>query len=439
MKLAFCRVSLLAISCLVLAVAPATAQELPKDQLAGLAAARANAFVNLTSNVYSMLSTSGRTIAGIVARDAKLRRGVIAALQAARVADGPNIASDGLLHVAVEFDTSSLPRDLASKMSGLPKTVQADGIAHVKTAFLAVSGGIADCTDEVQAWAAKPLEAKGEANVSSRLNREAATAAARNQALAAAYTALTKDTFALLLDADVSIGAFLKQHPRLRHKVNAAIAGAALVSESVDREGTVYTVKISLLGKALLPPLKLGRFRSASESTLAGDAADLARTNAYNNARDNLKRRIHRLKLRTGAKVETLIAKDATLKAQIKRLCRARPINRTEFTADGMARIYVSMKTRSLPSKLTQVLANGTVTRLAAVGAGLPVQKAPAKPDKKPGAEKKGPEAKAEPKTKPEADKPEAKPEADKPGAKPEADKPEAKPKADAPAAGKGA
>ncbi len=423
MKLVSSRVLLLAVFCFALAAASATAQELPRDQLAGLAAARANAFVNLTTIVYSLRSTLGRTVASIVGRDPKQRSGLIAALQAARVADGPNIAPDGRLHVAVEFDTSSLPRDILSKMSGLPKTVQADGVAHVKAAFLAVSGGIADCSDEVQAWAAKPLEAKGEANVSSRVNPRAATATARNQATAAAYAALAKDVYALLLDADVSIGAFLKQHPRLRHQVNAAIAGAALVSESVDSEGTVYTVKISLRGKALLPPLKLGRFRTIADATLAGEAAELARMNAYDNARDNLKRRIHGLKLRTDARAETLIAKDAALKTQINRLCRARTINRVELTADGMARVHVSVMTRSLPSKLKLVLATGTAKRLAAVGVGLPIHKAPEKPAEKPGPEKEEPKPKLD---KPEADKPDAKPEADKP-------------KADAPAAGKGA
>jgi hypothetical protein len=79
--------------------------------------------------------------------------------------------------------------------------------------------------------------------------------------------------------------------------------------------------------------------------------------------------------------------------------------------------------TRSLPSKLKLVLATGTAKRLAAVGVGLPIHKAPEKPAEKPGPEKEEPKPKLD---KPEADKPDAKPEADKP-------------KADAPAAGKGA
>ena len=390
MKHLFRYVSLTAAFCALLAAAPAAAQELSKDQIAGLAAARSDAFINLRSQVYALPSQVRRSLGGLAARDAKARGGIEAALLAARVVDGPNIADDGLVHVGVEIDLSTLPYDVRSKAPNLPKRVQADGAADIKKAFLAAGANVGGVADEVKQWAEGPLEAEGEAKVPNMSNAERATAAARALATTSAYAALAKKVFALPLDADnVTIAAFVKQHPGLRADVNAAMAGAVLASESLDRGGRVYKVKISLPGRALLPPLKLGPFRSSPETVLTPAAVKLARINAYADAMVKLKRRVYNLPLRTGAKVETLFARDAAMKRRVDRLFRRRSSSRFEVTRDGVAKVYVTMITRELPASVRDLLAAGTATRLYAVGAGLPVRKVPPAPAKKPASDVK--------------------------------------------------
>jgi len=382
--------SILAAFGLLLAPDRALAQDVSKEQAPGLAAARADAFVNLTSQVYAFPSTAGRTVKGLVARDAKLRGALEAALMAADVVGRPTISSGGLVHVVVELDTWALPYDVRMKAPRLPRKIQADGVADVKVAMISSSFVIAGVTAEVGQWAGAPLEAEGEAAVRPARDHDEAKRAARRLAIANAYTALAKEVFELHLDAGVTIAAFVSQHPGLRPHVTAALAGAALASESLDRDGKTYKVKISLPGRALMPPLRLGRFRSGPGEVLKKEMVALARVNARADAEGNLKKRIYGLPLRSGIKAAGLIAKRERMKRRIDRLCRTRPINRVEITRDGVAKVYISLATRELPKELRELLAPKTARRLYAVGGGLPVRKAKPPPVKEPAPAKEG-------------------------------------------------
>lgn len=382
--------SIFAMFGLLLAPDPALAQDLSKDQAPGLAAARADAFVNLTSLVYASPSTVGRTVKGLVARNAKLRGSLEAALMAADVVGRPTISGAGLVHVVVELDTWALPYDLRSKAPRLPRRIQADGVADAKAAMMSSSFEIAGVTTEVGRWAAAPLEAEGEAAVPAVRDLDEAKRTARRLAIANAYAALAKKAFELPLDAGVTVAAFVSQHPELRPHVNAALAGAALASESLDRDGKTYKVKISLPGRALMPPLRLGKFRSDTGKVLKKEMIALARANARADAESNLKKRIYGLPLRSGIKAAGLIAKRDRMKRRIDRLCRTRPINRVEITRDGVAKVYISLATRELPNELVGLLAPKTARRLHAVGGGLPVRKVKPPPVKKPAPAKGG-------------------------------------------------
>ncbi|MFH1732495.1 MAG: hypothetical protein ABIF82_12710 [Planctomycetota bacterium] len=376
--------AILAVFDLLLAPDPALAQDLSKDQAPGLAAARADAFVNLTSQVYAFPSTVGRTVNGLVSRDAKLRDALDAALMAAEVVGRPTISSDGLVHVVVELDTWALPYDLRSKATSLPRRIQADGVADVNVAMMSSNFEIAGVTIEVAQWAAAPLEAEGEAAVRAARDTDEAKRAARRLAITNAYTALAQKAFELPLDAGVTIAAFASQHPELRPHVNAALAGAALASESLDVQGKTYKVKISLPGRALMPPLRLGRFRSDPGKVLQKEMIALARANAGADAESNLKKRIYGLPLRSGIKAADLIAKRERMKQRIDRLCQTRPIDRVEITRDGVAKVYISLATRELPNELFELLAPKTAPRLDAVGGGLPLRKAKPRPAQEP-------------------------------------------------------
>ena len=398
---------------LLLAPAPALAQDLSKEQAPGVAAARTDAFVNLTSQVYAFPAAVRRTVKGLVGRDAKLRDALEAALMGADVVGRPTISGAGLLHVVVELDTTALPYDLRSKMPSLPRRIQADGVADAKAAMATANFQIAGVTTEVGEWTAAPLDAEGEAAVPAVRDRDEARHTARRLAIANAYFALAKKAFELPLEADVTVAAFVSQHPELRLQVNAALAGATLASESLDRDGKTYKVKISLPGKALMPPLRLGKFRSDPGVVMKKDMIALARVNARADAASNLKKRIYGLPLRSGIKAADLIAKRERMKQRIDRLCRTRPTNRIEITRDGIVKAHVSLATRELPDELVRLLAPKTAWRLHAVGGGLPVRKVKPPPAKEPAPGKEGAAeagaAKKKPAAPPKAKPPEAK------------------------------
>ncbi len=393
---------------LVLIAGARAAEEISKDQQAGAAAARADAFINLTNDFYVLGAREGRTVGGLLARNADLRAELEAALRSAAVVDGPTFGETGLAHVAVELETSLLSYDLRSKISVLPRYIRADGVADIKSAFMLTGAVAAGVSDEVTQWAEKPLEAEGEAKVPAGKDAEKAKAAARFRAIANAHAALSKDILELSLDPDVTVAAFLTRHPELRIQVNAAMVWATLTSESIDAEGEVYKVKLSLPGTVLLPPLRLGRFRGDLGRALTPEMAEFARINGFVHARANLKRRIYAMQLRSGAPAKTLIEREEAAKKRIDRLCRTRAILRFEVTPTGVGKVRVGLATRDLPSALRDLLVEGTPRRLYAIGGGMPVRPpkpVEEKPDDKKGDAKKG----APPAPKKAVDKPPAK------------------------------
>ena len=278
------------------------------------------------------------------------------------------------LHTS-QLDTSLFHYDLRSRIPDLPAFLRVDGVADVKTVILATGAKAEGVSPEVAEWAGGVLEAEGKAEVKAGRGGIDPKEAARRRAVMDASAALATTVFNLLLDTDVTVDAFVRRHPELRDRVGAVLAGAKLTSESLNDDGTLYTVKLSLPGAALLAPLRLGQFQTDTDRRMTPEAAELARMNALASARENLRKRIHRLPLRSGKPASTLIEKREGWSEAIDRFCNERPILSLEYTPEGIAKITVGMRTRELPEDLRGWLATGTPARLHAVGGGLPVKK----------------------------------------------------------------
>jgi len=372
----YIRFPLLAAACLLVAASPCPAAGSPtRDKVVGLAAARRDAFLYLRKKVYAVRVTGSRTIGDFVAADAKVRDGVEPALRGASVVGEPDFRTDGLVYVTVELNTWTLPYDLRSRIRGLPPAVRADGVADRAAAMKADEQRVQDVTEEVRAWAETDLTAEGSAPVRARADAEDAHKEARQQAITNAYAALAHKVFPLPLEADVTIGAFLQRHAALRDRFNGTLIGADLVSESLDQSAApnVYKVTVSLPGKALMQPLKLGPFRSVSGVRLSPEEAELARSNAIEDARGQLWRAVSGRPLRIGRTVGEFAETREGMTEQLERLCRLQPIEQSEITEDGVAKVYMGLSTRRLPVEVRRLLLSERPSRVTAMGAGLPV------------------------------------------------------------------
>jgi len=368
----------------LLPLAPsASAQSLPRDRALGLAAARGDAFLNLTNVLYDMPTRSARTVRGLLVAGGRLREQVEAALRGAHVVAGPRFDEFGLVHITVELDTTKLPYSLRHQIRGLPRFIQVDGVADKDAALRATRVKVGDVNDEVKALAEMKIGAEGRAAVPHQEGPAPAKKSARRQALANAYTALAKKVEAVRIDTEVTIKAFLALHPELRPKLNAALIGADLLSESVDVKGTTYQVKVSLPGKRVMQALCLGGYRSVYGITLRPDEVEIARANARRDAVEGLKKKAFNIRLGSGLTVREYAKRKPGMKAAIERLCEKAPIQRVEITDEGLVKLYASIPTGALPRDLQRLFRRGTPPRLTAIGGGLPVEPKKKKPEKK--------------------------------------------------------
>ena len=376
------------------AVPMAVAGDLTPEKLAGGAAARSDAFLNLTDVVYSVTLSGGRTVRDMLAADVALREKVEAALRAACLVAVPQFEESGLARAVAELNPMLLPYEVRLKLRAIPRSICVDGAAEMTYAAQTAGAAAGDVTNEMKQWVEKTLEAEGKAQVPAGPNRDEAKDMARMAAAADALAALAKQVDELALDADATVKAFLTQHEDLRARLNATLSGADLTSESLDRTGATYAVKVSLPGKAVLRPLRQAGYRASRAKVLNADQMELARQNARADAVARLKQKIYGLPLGSGAKAGEWIERQAGAKAEIERLCRLTPNDEVRISEDGVVKVYVETTTQSLPRDLQGLLAYGQNPQITAVGAGLPISPKKPEPEKKPDSEKK-PEEKA--------------------------------------------
>lgn len=363
-----------AVGIFLLTPSSVSAQSLPRDRALGLAAARSDAFVNLTNVLYDMPVSATQTVRDLVASGGRVREQVEAALRGADMIAGPRFDDSGVVRVTAELDTTALPYSFRQKIRGLPRFMQADGVADVNAATQATRVKVGDVNDEVKTLAEMKIEAEGKAAVPRGADPALAKKQARRQAMVNAYTALAKKVEAIRIDTEVTIKAFLMLHPELRPKLNGALLGADLLSESVDVGGTTYQVKISLPGKRVMQPLRLGGYRTTYGTTLRPDEVEIARTNARKDAVNSLKEKAFNIRLGSGLTVGEYVKDKAAMKTAINRLCEKAPIQRVEITDEGLVKLYTSIPTRALPRDLQRLFRRGTPSGLAAIGGGLPVE-----------------------------------------------------------------
>ncbi len=357
----------------------APAGALARDQELGLAAARGDAFLNLSRQLYAISVSARSTVGDLLAADDSLRDSVEAAMRGAYVIGEPRFGESGIVRVTAEFLSGSLPYALRSQIRDLPRTFWADGVAD-KAAALAASEAIGEdaaLTNEVKEWAAKNLEADGQAVVGSAEMSDEAKLAAKREALTNSYTELFKAAMKLGLDRDVTVADFLAHHPELRGPLNATLVGAQLVAE--DLRGRSYKAKVSVPGALLIAALRIGPHRTLRGRTLSAGQVELARRNARADAVENLQARIASLTIRSGATVGEFIAKKQDIQDHIARLCRLAPIEQIEITREGLLKMYVTIPTRDLHRDLQPLLATSSPQQVSVVGAGLPVVLQPKK------------------------------------------------------------
>ncbi|MFO7898114.1 MAG: hypothetical protein R6V58_03525 [Planctomycetota bacterium] len=363
---------------LLLLTTAARGGDRPPDLEAGLRAARADAFRNLSRRIYALPARRG-TVEQVILQDERLRRQVEMALMTAPVDGEPQVDEHGIVTVVLDLSTNALPYQVRSGIKDLPRYMRADGVASRTAAFQVERTVVSGVNESVAGWAKKTVEA--EALQTSRGAPTAASKeAARRQAAHNALGALVKKVNDLPLDPQATVGGFLARHPRLRPEVNALLVGAfgdaELVSERIDRLGTTYTakMKIALPGGMLLRPLRLGPWREGRGEVLTEAALDLARTHAFRNARQQLRRKIYSLKLGTGRRARELIERRKDIKAAVDRLVGQVPLQQVEITPGGMAKIRMSILTAQLPDAINRAMRYGADPRITALGGGLPVQ-----------------------------------------------------------------
>ncbi len=365
------------LSLAILIGGPAVADDATELREAGIRAAHAEAFQNLTSRLYEM--SAGRHQAeAIVLRDAGLRGQVETALIVAARDTEPYVDRPGIVTVVLTFDTNELPFNVRNEIRDLPRYLRADGVAHEGHAFEVEQRVVADLPDVVAAWAEEPVEATGQ-HRTRRARTDADREAARRQAAREALDSLRDQVYGLSIAEDVTIGQFLDAHPDLRPAVNsllaAALGGPQLVSERIDDDGRSYTaeMKLSVPPNLLLRALRIGPWRAIEATSMTGSAMDLARTNAFRNARRQLRRKIHSIEFATGERASTLIERREGVREEIDQLIERQPIRLVEFTPAGMARIHMQIRTDDLPAEVTRAARRDDDPIIRAIGGGISV------------------------------------------------------------------
>ncbi len=355
----------------------AAAEEMTEVRAAGIRAAHAEAFQNLTSRLYGM--TAGRqTAEAVVMRDAELRGQVEAALIAAARDTGPYVDRPGIVTVVLTFDTNVLPFNVRNEIRDLPRYLRADGVAHEGHAFEVEQRNVTDLPEVIAAWAEEPVEATAQHRVR-QARTDADRESARRQAALEALDSLRDQVYELRIGEDVTIGSFLEAHPDLRPAVNGLLAGALggpqLVSERIDDDGRTYTaeMKLTVPPNLLLRALRIGPWRAIEATPMTGSAMDLARTNAFRNARRQLRRKIDSIELATGERASTLIERREGVREEIDQLIERQPIRLVEFTPAGMARVHVQIRTDELPAAVTRFARRDDDPIIRATGGGISV------------------------------------------------------------------
>lgn len=374
---------LLSVAASLLATPAARAADRPRDEVCGLAAARTDAFMGLTAQVYGFRTRGGQTVAQLLDRNRKLRDELDAALRRARVFDGPLFEDSGLVRITIEFDTSTFSYNLRSKLPKMPRYIRADGVADKKAALTAATTAPGELPETVLAWTEMSLDAEAEAKVKPAKDPEQAKQTARHQAMAHAFTALAKKVGQLTLEPGVTVEESLALHEDLRTKINAAVFGAELLSESLDRDATTYKVKMFIMPETVIRVLKLGDFRLAQPSTLNPIQMQLARVDSLRDARETIRRKLLAIPLRNRLTLGEYAEKNDGVKNAIEHLWSRVPIDRIEVTDDGIVKTHVSVTTRNLPRDVRGLIAANEPEKITAIGGGLPVaQPLPAEEEK---------------------------------------------------------
>jgi len=379
-----------------------------REQVLGFAAARADAFLNLTTAVYA-IPVGATTTLGDLLTDARTREGVEAALRAAPVAEGPAFTPAGVVRVTVELNTDMLPYDLRGRIRNLPRSIRIDGVASLAAAVRDSNIRLTDLTGEVKAWAASTIEAEGQAAIQAGPNAEQAKQLARNRAMSAAFSVLAGKAGDLLLEAGLPIKDFLAQHDDLRPSFNAALVRANLASESVDRQGTTYKVSLSLPASVFLRPLHLGLYRSSRGRALTEGQLAIGRRNAIADGRAVLKSRVYALPFTNALTLAKYVATRQNLAAAADSVCWLAQVENVEVTDDGLTKVWLSVSTGDLPPDIRSQLSSSASGRIYAIGGGLPEEPVIAPPVEKPAAPPDVPNEAAPEKPAPPAEKVEKK------------------------------
>jgi hypothetical protein len=244
---------------------------------------------------------------------------------------------------------------------------------------------LGEVNEQVDEWVKTKLEAEGSFRVYGSAAVERNKQNARRRAFIKAYAELAKKVGELKLDEACTIAQFLTQHTELIPKVSATVVTAKLAGESLNREGTTYSVKLSLPARRVMIPLRVGPFRKMPLRTLGADRAELARANAAANAVAKLRKKVYDARLVSGMTTGELLEKREKMKAAVDRACSRRPIERVRFSDAGFAKVEMTLAAKALPRDLQQMFAITTPRVFQAVGAGLPI------PPKKKGTETKKP------------------------------------------------
>jgi hypothetical protein len=351
--------------------AAARAAGLAPDQARGVAAARGDAYLNLSEVVLGLPMRTGGTLARYVARRGSDREQIEAAIRGAYLVGEPSFEPPDVAHVTVEVEAEALPYAVRAQMRNLPPVIQADGAADIQVWIQTDQQDFGTVPDVVRQWAEKTLEAEGSATLGAKFRNVEPKVRAAREARSRALTKLSAEVHKLLLDPDVTVAAWLAAHPQLRPGLEAVVAGASLAKESV--EGGTYRVTVTLPGRRLLVPLRQGRFRAPIRPKLSDAQVALARGNAVQVAKKRLLARIGTLPLTTGAPASTLLAEEDTLRRDVERLVRLTPFRLFEIAPSGLAKVHVALAARDLPRGLRRRLGQRAPTVLFVLGGGRPV------------------------------------------------------------------
>lgn len=358
-----------------LTVVPARAAE--DEKALGLAAARADAFRNISKVLYEYPIKANVTFGSLVT-SAKDRAEVDAVVRGVNVVEGPETDAQGIVRVVNDLDTLTLPYQVRMRMN-LPRHLRADGIADIQGATKAKIVRPMDMPAQMKDWYEKTLTGVGKSQIEQRSDLEAAKADARQRAFLDALGTLAKELEKLPLEEGVTVGDWLREHGDARADFDAAIAQAAMTSEKLERGGLVYQAEVSLPASVVVRVMRLKPF-DRPITMLSRQQIEIARKNAIDDARQLLKARIDKIELASKITVGEMLSKRKDMRAEVDKKLAATPIEKIEITSTGLVKAYASFATSDLPGELQRLLLVSTPARIYAIGGGLPIEKQKVEP-----------------------------------------------------------